>query len=299
MTAHSSLRLMPAMKHTLTVLILFFSNLLWATATPTQIKRAEAVIKNFIFPRQLIQMPAEKLKTYMEEITYANLRQGDILKISVDIKEMYRLTGKDYIDNEHEGFVYNSKKIELLKGDYVRVIRINKLNEIAFTNQKDFKGVEGSSIEVNEFILTKLDHNLEPIEDSFYLIARGGLDRKITDFERFKSGFFAQNPALSSSRAGVNDVIVSAQSVDTKYGKIPAYTPAIITKIVRTRIPWTISNYDYVFTLHLLNCPAQFQAQKCNVEIKGTKMYTDPTWAHYTMPENRREIKFLGTTLIY
>jgi hypothetical protein len=97
----------------------------------------------------------------------------------------------------------------------------------------------------------------------------------------------------------VNDLIVNAQAIDTAHGTIPAFTPAIIVKIERKRINWTISNYDYVFTLHLMSCPKAFQNKKCEVQINGTKMYANPNWAHYTMPENRRVIKFWGGELHY
>lgn len=288
------------MKHTyFGLIILLFSSSVWATATPLQIKRAQDVLKQFVFPQQILQLPAEKLKTHLEEVTYQALREGDILRMAVDPKEFFQRTGRDYVDNKIEGFMYDGQKVELHKGDYIRILRAHKSSDVGFNSKEDFKGIEGSTVENIDFMITKLDEKLEPIGKSFSLVVRGGLDRKVTDFLRFDSGFFRQNPLLSFSRAGVNDVIVSAESVKTKKGLIPAYTAAIITKIVRTRIPWTISNYDYVFTLHLLNCPLEFQMQKCNVDIQGTKMYSDPSWAHYTMPENRREIKFLGTTLMY
>lgn len=95
---------------------------------------------------------------------------------------------------------------------------------------------------------------------------------------------------------------ISAWGNATKYQITraqPAFSPAIVVKTERTRIKWTISNYNYVLTLHLLNCPAQFKAQKCEVQIPGMKSYPDPIWAHYAMPENRREVKLWFGTLYY
>ena len=53
------------------------------------------------------------------------------------------------------------------------------------------------------------------------------------------------------------------------------------------------------YTIYLLKCPREFQAQNCEVQIKGVKSYADPIWAHYTMPENRRQLHFWGMTLVY
>jgi hypothetical protein len=279
--------------------IILFSTSALATATPQQISRAQAVLKQYVLPQHLIRMTSAKLNTYMKEITYNDLRPRDILRLAVDVNNLRRFTGKSFVDSQFEGFVDTKGTIQLRKGDFLRVVQRINSNDVSFSNKSDFKGVEGSTIEVADLTLVKLDKNFEPVGDTFSLIARGGLDRKITEFERFDGGFMTQNPSLSFSRASVNDIIVNAEAVNTGKEIIPAFSAAIIIKAVATRIPWTISNYDYVFRLHLINCPQNLQAQKCEVEIKGTKMYANPIWAHYTMPENRREIRFLGTILTY
>lgn len=288
------------MRTFVSLLILFISNFSWATATPEQIKKAQDVLKTAILPQHYVRMSPEKLKAYINDVTYEALRPGDILRMAVDIKNIPTRTGKSYLDNQHEGFSESKdSSTELLKGDFLRVLRKTSSNDVDFASKDNFKGVDGSYIEVVDYVVVKLNKNFEPVGSSFNLTARGGLSRKITDFERIEGGFLSRNPPLSFSRAGVNDLLVSTDSVDTGRGIIPAFSPAIIVKTVRTRIPWTISNYNYVFTLHLLNCPEAFKAQKCEVQIKGTKMYADPDWSHYTMPENRREIKILGGTLMY
>lgn len=281
----------------LSILVLSLSA--WAKPTGSQIQRAKMVLSKLILPHQLNRLSPEKLNSVMKETTYQGLRPRDILRLTDDAKEICHRSGKNLIDSQHEGFASDKGDIVLKKGDFIRVVQKFASNDVDFKNKDDFKGVQGSYVEVAEFTVVKLNANFEPEGEIFYLVARGGLDRKVSGVERFEGGFMSRNPSLSFSRAGLGDLIVNAQEVKSSHGQIPAFTPAIITKMVRTRINWTISNYDYVFTIYLLKCPKELYPNKCEVEIQGTKAYADPYWAHYTMPENRREVKFWGMSLMY
>lgn len=270
-----------------------------AGPTTTQIKRAKEVLSRSILPTQINKLPADKLNSLMQEVTYQDLRPRDILQLTEDVKNIYHRSGKALIDNLNEGFSSSTAGNFLHKGEIIRIIQKFSSNDVDFKNKGDFSGIQGSSIDVAEFTVIKLDQNLEPIGEILFLLARGGLDRKVTSVKRFEGGFMSRNPSLSFSRAGLGDVVMNAQKVKSGKSTLPAFTPAIITKIVRTRMNWTISNYNYVATLFLLNCPEEFRAQKCEVQINGIKSYPDPIWAHYTMPENRRELKFWGMSLMY
>ena len=271
----------------------------FAAPTATQIKRAKEVLSHYILPDQLNHLPTEKLNSMMVPATYQWLRARDILRITEDIKNIYHLSRKTLIDSQFEGFASNTGRITLQKGEFIRVIQTHSSNDVSFSNKSDFSGVQGSYIDVAEVTLIKLDQNFEPVGEVFYLIARDKLDRKIPAVEKFEGGFMTRNPSLSFSRAGLGDVIVNAQDIKSGRFTIPAFTPAVITKMTRTRMNWTISNYNYVATIYLLNCPQEFKAQNCEVQIQGIKSYSDPIWAHYTMPENRRELRFWGMTLMY
>lgn len=290
-------RMMKTIVFSLSVLLLSLSA--WAQPTANQISRARHVLSKLILPTQLNSLSPEKLGSVMKTTAYKDLRPRDYLRITDDVKEIYHRSGKALIDSQHEGFATDKDNIVLKKGDFIRVVQKFATNDVDFKNKDDFKGVQGSYIDVAEFTVVKLNANFEPEGDTFYLVARGGLDRTVAGVERFEGGFMSRNPSLSFSRAGLGDVIVNAQEIKSSHGQIPAFTPAIITKMVRTRINWTISNYDYVFTIYLLKCPKELYAKKCEVEINGTKAYPDPYWAHYTMPENRREVKFWGMSLMY
>ena len=280
-------------------LILIFSVATFAAPTATQIKRGKEVLSHFILPDQLNKLPTEKLNSMMAPATYQWLRARDILRITEDIKDIYYLNRKSLINSQFEGFASSTGSITLQKGEFIRVIQTHTSNDVNFSAKKDLSGVQGSYIDVVQITLIKLDQNFEPIGEVFYLIARDKLDRKIPSVEKFEGGFMARNPSLSFSRAGLGDVIVNAQDIKSGKLTIPAFTPAIITKMTRTRMNWTISNYNYVATIYLLKCPREFQAQNCEVQIKGVKSYADPIWAHYTMPENRRQLHFWGMTLVY
>lgn len=278
-------------------LILVVSISAWGNATKYQITRAQQVLKRSILPTDLTRMTSQKLNTYLEETTYQQLRPRDILLLTEDQQvDFEKNTG--FIYSRDEGF--SSKTgLSLRKGEFLRIVQMHQSNDTDFSTNKNLTGVQGEYIEVLDFTVVKLDKNFEPVGDVFSLIARGKTDRKVPGLKRFDGGFMARNPSLYFSHAGIGDVLVNAQAITTKQGIIPAFSPAIVVKTERTRIKWTISNYNYVLTLHLLNCPAQFKAQKCEVQIPGMKSYPDPIWAHYTMPENRREVKLWFGTLHY
>lgn len=283
--------------------MLFLSSFAFATATSQQISRAQAVLKKYNLPQHLIRMSSANLQKHVKEVAYQDLRPRDILRLSVDVKSFYRLTGQPLVDSQFEGFSDTKGTTQLRKGEFVRVVQRVISTEVSvnpnFSINKGFNGASGSQIEVVHLTLVKLNQNFEPVGEIFYLIARGSLERKIAEFERIEGGFINRFPSLNFAHAGVNDLIVNAEAVNTGKEVIPAFSAAIVIKITRTRIPWTISNYDYVLRLHILNCPPHLRAQNCEVEIEGTKMFADPIWAHYTMPENRREIHVLGGTIIY
>ncbi|MCM2353566.1 MAG: hypothetical protein NDI63_08110 [Pseudobdellovibrio sp.] len=279
------------------LLILVGSISVWGNATKYQIQRAQEVLKRSILPTQLVHMSPQKLNTYMQEATYQVLRPRDILLLTEDQQVDFE-RGSRIIYNRDEGFS-SDKNITLRKGEFLRIIQMYKSNDTDFGAKKDFSGVQAEYIEVLEFNVVKLDKNFEPVGPVFHLVARGKTDRKVPGVKRFDGGFMVRNPSLYFSHAGLGDVIVNAQAVKTPKGTIPAFSPAIIVKTERTRMKWTISNYRYVLTLHLINCPEQFKTQKCEVQIPGVKSYPDPIWARYAMPENRRIIKFWGGELHY
>lgn len=291
-----------AMKTKLTALLILshvFTVNAWAAPTAMQIKRAQEVLSRSILPNQLGRLNPKKLESMMKPAAYSDLRPRDVLLLTEDVKHIYRRTGNPLIDNRYEGFASLDGQLNLQKGEYIRVVQKFASDDVNFESKSDFSGVTATTLKVVEFIMIKLDSNFEPIGETFFLMARGDLDRKIEAISKFDGGFMTRNPSLSFSRAGLGDVIVNAQDTKTKSLTIPAFSPAIITKMVRTRMNWTISNYNYVATIYLLNCPQEFRAQKCEVEISGTKVYADPNWAHYTMPENRREVKFWGMSIMY
>lgn len=280
------------------LLILVGSINAWGNATKYQIQRAQEVLKRSILPTQLVHMSPQKLNTYMQETTYRQLRPRDILLLTEDQQVDFERNTR-FIYTRDEGFVSSNAELTLRKGEFLRIIQMRQSNDTDFGAKKDFSGVQAEYIEVLEFNVIKLNKNFEPVGEVFHLMARGKTDRKVPGVKRFEGGFMARNPSLYFSHAGLGDVIVNAQAVKTPKGTIPAFSPAIIVKTERTRIKWTISNYRYVLTLHLMNCPAQFKAQKCEVQISGIKSYADPIWARYAMPENRRVIKFWGGELHY
>lgn len=279
------------------ILILVGSISAWGNATKYQITRAQEVLKRSILPTHLLRMTPENLNTYMKEATYQELRPRDILFLTKDQQVDFERNTR-FIYTRDEGFS-SATGISLRKGEFLRIVQSHQSNDTDFGAKKDFSGVQAEYIDVLEFNVIKLDKNFEPVGEAFHLMARGKTDRKVPGVKRFDGGFMARNPSLYFSHAGLGDVLVNAQAVDTPKGKIPAFSPAIVVKTERTRMKWTISNYKYTFTLHLLNCPKQFQTQKCEVQIKGIKSYADPIWAHYAMPQNRREVKFWGMTLVY
>ena len=278
-------------------LILVGSINAWGNATKYQIARAQEVLKRSILPTDLVRMTPEKLNTYMKETTYQQLGPRDILLLTEDQQVDFERSTR-IIYNRDEGFSSN-KSLTLRKGEFLRIIQKHQSNDTDFGAKKDFSGVQAEYIEVLEFNVIKLDKNFEPVGDVFHLMARGKTDRTVPGVKRFDGGFMVRNPSLYFSHAGLGDVVVNAQAVKTAQGVIPAFSPAIIVKTERTRMKWTISNYNYVLTLHLLNCPKQFQANKCEAQIKGIKSYADPIWARYAMPENRREVKLWFGTLYY
>lgn len=277
--------------------ILACSISVWGNATKYQITRAQEVLKRSILPTDLIHMTPQKLNTYMKETSYQELIPRDILLLTEDQQVDFERNTR-IIYNRDEGFSADHT-LNLRKGEFLRIIQKYQSNDTDFGAKKNFSGVQAEYIDVLEFTVVKLDKNFEPVGEVFHLMARGKLDRKVPGLKRFDGGFMARNPSLYFSHAGLGDVIVNAQSVKTPQGIIPAFSPAIIIKTERTRIKWTISNYRYVLTLHLMNCPEQFRAQKCEVQIPGMKSYPDPIWARYAMPENRREIKLWIGTLYY
>lgn len=283
---------------TLVAILMFISTPLLAAPTPQQIARAHGILKKFVLPSQITRMTPQQRKTYMKEVTYQQLRERDLLLTTEDHKVEIRKNSRQYY-NRYEGFS-SDKPLTLKKGELLQVINYRTSNDVQFDPKKNFSGVEGSYVEILEVYVTKLDNNLRPVGDSFYLDAQDKLDRKVPGVERFEGGFLTRHGSVRFSYAGLGDILLNANDARTTTKQmIPAFTAAMITKIERTRIKWTISNYDYVVTLFLLNCPKEFQAQKCEVKINGTKAYHDPNWAHHILEENRRVIIFWGGELHY
>lgn len=290
------------MKYFITGLVIILSSMeaMANQATPhsIRVKRAVQVLKTFVLPTQINSLTPEALNKTMVSVTYQDLRPRDILRITADTKIGYR-NPRNFLDRE-EGFISESGQYSLNKGEFVRVIQQYSGKSLQSKAKADFTGVQNEFVETIEFTVIKLDANFKPTGESFYLSGQSNVGGKVPNVERFEGGFMSRNPSLRLSRAGLGDLVMNAQDVKANKGfVIPAFTPAIITKIISTRIAWTISNYDYVATIYLLNCPKELYAQKCEVEIYGTKAYPDPLWAHYTMPENRREKKIWGMTLMY
>lgn len=261
-----------------------------------QVKRALEVLNKFVSPAQLKTLSPEALKKSMSAVTYQELNPRDILRITSDQKIKFR-NPKDFLDRA-EGFISESGSGELKSGEIIRVVQRFENKSLQYDTKANFSGVQAEYVEVLEFSVVKLDADFKPTGEIFYLNAQNNLNGKVSA-ERFNGGFMSRTSSLRLSRAGLGDIVMNAQDYDSQHGVIPAFTAAIITHIAGKRIPWTISNYDYVATLYLLNCPAQFRKTNCYVQIKGTKAWADPTWAHYTMPENRREKHFWGMTLVY
>lgn len=286
------------MRTVVVVVFLFIASPLLAAPTPQQLARAHGILKQFVLPSQIIRMTPQQRKTYMKEVTYQQLRERDLLLTTEDHKVETRKSSLQYY-NRYEGFSAD-KYMTLKKGELLQIINYRTSNEVQFDPKKNFSGVEGSYVDILEVSVTKLDKNLRPVGEPFYLDAQGKLDRKVPGVERFEGGFLSRHGSVRFSHAGLGDILFNANvAKTTTHQIIPPYTAAIITKIERTRMKWTIANYNYVVTLYLLNCPKEFQAQKCEVKIKGTKSYHDPNWAHHIIEENRRVIKFLGGELHY
>ena len=237
-----------------------------------------------------------------QAVKFADLKPRQLIKINRDLS-------LEANAHPETAYVYQGMKPALTFTNYKELRALAKesvLRLASLNSTPDFQGTTtggklsfsetGMNVYSARFVL--LDKNLRPTRIEFDLAAKASPDDTIDGFEKQPEDFVSLNQTLQFNRVLLGDLLMNFKPEVFSDKTLPASSKLQVIAIKKKHHRFTLGSV-YQITGKILNCPAVFKTQKCQVQISGDGYIRDQNWAHRILPSNVRMKEFLGMQIYY